>query len=197
MTSLFPQPPEDFIGPSSPHDPDFRPCVDYLTVTSGREFEQRDSTAQAQVRALNAQEMARVAAEHGAFIRADDLKTWRPTTRTRGDLQGSYECVTCIATDGLRGLFVHDNSHPSAGRSFMAHIANFIWHRKLISVVELGDSIMLYSKNRGAPPAVYTTSTSKTFWEDELPEKYSERLKPKVRVPRVKERIADLLEDIL
>jgi len=149
-------------------DESFTPTTDYLHCVQGGSEAVGDNgldrDKRREVKALAQAEMARLVAQYGVVIRPDDLKNWRPTQRCKGNLNESLENVTCIATDGLLGLFVYENGHPQAGRAFKAHFTNFKWH--FAYVTDTG--IMQFRQTEGKPPSMFTAGKSKTYWDDEL-----------------------------
>lgn len=121
------------------------------------DYAQRANTSQA-----NADSLSAVLAETRILIPPTELRTWRPTTRTRGELIGCRVGVTCVATDGNRAIFVTDTPvGHSCGTAFVGHVQQFWWaepqETRIVTWSKEKRRHMIFTvvKDHGAPPALH------------------------------------------
>ena len=121
---------------------------------------ERTTTAQ-----LNRDALVAVVAETGMALPAATWAQWRPTVRTRGQIVGVVEGVTCVATDGILGIFVFDRgqAHPTLGTAFKGHVASFTWDEERKLKVPVKDEVTgeerttTVTQRRGTPPTLFST----------------------------------------
>ena len=104
---------------------------------------------------LNRQRMVDLMLKHNITIPTRDFDKWRPTTLTRGRIEGVADGLECIMTNGLLWYFLRDSAEPLYG-----HMAHFMWDTPVVSYIpyltEQGEERYFKSeKDQGVPSAYY------------------------------------------
>ena len=85
-----------------------------------------EASDRATIAQLNRDALSAVQAETGITIAAHQYSKWRPTVRTTSTIQGLDSACTCVATDGMLGIFVLPVAHPTLGTAFIGHACHFV-----------------------------------------------------------------------
>lgn len=106
------------------------------------------------------------------------LDDWRPTIETSGHIDGWNHPFTCLATNGLLGIFVDDQNNAE-----LRHVGNFHWDKPLTITIEDSSGNEVTRVMRQGPP----------------PTRYSSQRKTKPAAPKrlsASERALKLLQDL-
>jgi hypothetical protein len=102
----------------------------------------------------NRQRLVELMLTHNITIPARDFDKWRPTTLTRGRIEGVADGLTCIMTNGLLGYFLRDEGEPLYG-----HMSHFMWDTPVVSYIpyltEQGEERYFKSEKDQGVPSTY------------------------------------------
>lgn len=81
---------------------------------------EEDMVERAEVDLKNRNALVELMRQHKLLIPAREFRNWRPTLRVKGQIQGLYDHVQIIATNGVLGWFLNGDIEPLCG-----HIQTF------------------------------------------------------------------------
>lgn len=112
------------------------------------------SNEQDDVDRKNRQRLVELMLTHNITIPARDFDKWRPTTLTRGRIEGVCDGLMCIMTNGLLGYFLRGDKDPLYG-----HMSHFMWDTPVVSYIpyltEQGEQRYFKSEKDQGVPSTY------------------------------------------
>lgn len=95
--------------------------------------QQQDTAERDDIAWKNQQELSRLASVYGLYIPASQLRYWRPTVLSSGDIPGVWTNITIIATDGILAWYlIPEKVGPTGVSLAQGHIQFFTGNVKTL-----------------------------------------------------------------